>query len=275
MGQGDAILVGFPDGETMLVDGGGIPGSAFDIGQRVLVPELERRGIRRLGRVVLTHAHEDHGGGLREVLRELSVGELLTPDAPEEPLREALEELARAQGARAIRIRRGYTIQEGETTVECLSPLQAPVDDPNSDSIVLRITHGGRCALLMGDAGAGVEAGLLASGMGRCDFLKVGHHGSDTSTSGPLLAATAPRVAGISVGSAARFGHPAPAVLERLREGRALVLSTFASGALRFSTCAGHLHAGALLPSAAEPWPGPPLRPRPLKGPRCCQSERE
>src|SRR6185436_12204483 len=76
VGQGDAVLVSFEDGETMLVDGGGFPGSSFDVGARVLVPELERRGLTRIGRVVLTHAHEDHGGGLREVLRSLSVGEL-------------------------------------------------------------------------------------------------------------------------------------------------------------------------------------------------------
>src|SRR5262249_7783278 len=91
VGQGDAVLVRFDDGETMLVDGGGFPGSSFDVGARVLVPELERRGLSRIGRVALTHAHEDHGGGLREVLRSLQVGELLVPDSPQGPLRAQLE----------------------------------------------------------------------------------------------------------------------------------------------------------------------------------------
>jgi len=262
VGQGDAILVGFPDGETMLVDGGGFPGSSFDIGERVLVPELERRGLRRIGRIVLTHAHEDHGGGLREVLRDLSAGELLSPDTPEGPLRDELEGIARKNGTRVLRIRRGYIIREGDTTIECLSPFAGGMDDPNADSVVLRVSHGSGSALLTGDIGAASERKLVSSRLARADFLKVAHHGSAGSTTLALLQALAPRVAVISVGASNRFGHPSPEVLRRLSSARALVFRTDRDGAVRLAAGEDRLYAGTLMEDRAMAFPGPPLRAR-------------
>jgi len=261
VGQGDAVLVRFDDGETMLVDGGGFPGSSFDVGARVLVPELERRGISRIGRVVLTHAHEDHGGGLREVLRSLRVDELLVPDAPQGPLRAELEALARARGVRVLRLRRGFTIREGETVVRCLAPFPGVTDGPNADSLVLRVEAGGRSALLTGDIVAATERRLLAAGLASADVLKVAHHGSDSSSLAAFLARVAPRIALISVGEANRFGHPAPCVVGRLGAVRALVLRTDRDGAVRVDARAGALFAGSLQEERPAAWPGPPLRP--------------
>jgi competence protein ComEC len=262
VGQGDAVLVRFDDGETMLVDGGGFPGSSFDVGAHVLVPELERRGISRIGRVVLTHAHEDHGGGLREVLRSLHVDELLVPDSPQGPLRAELEALARARGVRVVRLRRGYTIREGETIIRCLAPFPGVTDGPNADSLVLRLESGDRSALLTGDIVAATERRLLAAGLAHVDVLKVAHHGSDSSSLAELLVRLSPRVALISVGDANRFGHPSPRVVRRLREVRALVLRTDLDGAVRVDVREDALFAGSLQEERPFPWPGPPLRPR-------------
>lgn len=260
VGQGDAILVGFPDGETMLVDGGGIPGSSFDIGARVLAPELERRGLFRLGRIVLTHAHEDHGGGLREILRSFEVGELLSPDALEGTLREDLETAARSRGTRALRIRRGYTIREGDTTITCLAPFPGAMDGPNSDSLVLRVAHGTRSIVLTGDIGAATETRLVAAGLGPADVLKVPHHGSARSSSRSFLSALSPRVAIISVGDANRFGHPSRETLGRLAEQHALVLRTDRDGCIKVALEGDGLFAGSLLIGKPLPFPGPPLR---------------
>ena len=262
VGQGDAVLVRFDDGETMLVDGGGFPGSSFDVGPRVLVPELERRGLSRIGRVVLTHAHEDHGGGLREVLRSLRVDELLVPDSPQGPLRTQLEGLARERGVRVLRLRRGYTIREGNTLVQCLAPFPGISDGPNADSLVLRIEAGERSALLTGDIVAATERRLLASGLAPADVLKVAHHGSDSSSLSDFLERVSPRIALISVGNANRFGHPSPRVLARLEAARALVLRSDRDGAIRVDARGDVLIEGSAQEERPSAWPGPPLTPR-------------
>lgn len=259
VGQGDALLVGFPNGETMLVDGGGFPGSTFDVGSRVLAPELERRGLHRLGRILLTHAHEDHGGGLREILRSFRVGEMLSPDAAEGPLREELETMARGRGARVLRIRRGYTIREGATEIECLAPFPGAMDGPNSDSVVLRITHGERSILLTGDIGHATESRLVASGLRHADVLKVAHHGSAHSTSDLFLSALSPRIALMSVGEANRFAHPSEHVLRRLAARRTSVLRTDRDGCVRVAICGNRLYAGSMLPGHPLAYPGPPV----------------
>ena len=261
VGQGDAILVIFPDGETMLVDGGGRAGSDFDVGARALVPELLRLGILRLGRVVLTHGHEDHGGGLREVLRSIRVDEFISPDAPEEQLRDDLETLGRAQGARVLRVRRGYRIHEAGTEVLCLSPFSETLDDPNGDSIVLRFETAARSILLAGDIGTDVERHLLKDGLAPADVLKVAHHGSATATSEGLLEALHPRIAVISVGASNPFGHPSSKVLDRLAKRHIAVLRTDRDGAVRVATDGRELLAGSLRPEHPLGYPGPSLRP--------------
>lgn len=261
VGQGDAILVSFPDGERMLVDGGGFPASSFDVGERVVLPDLLRRGLRRIGRVVLTHAHEDHGGGLREVLRSLRVDEFLSPDNTQGPLRDQLEVMARAQGARVLRIRRAYTIMEGGTEVQCLAPFPGEDEGANGGSLVLRIVHGARSALLTGDIGAATEGRLLSSGLPRCDILKVAHHGSEGATGRRFLEAARPRVAGISDGVGNRFGHPSAEVLARLALEQIWVLRTDRDGAVRMATDGEMLTSGSMRPGHPAPFPGPALRP--------------
>ena len=164
-----------------------------------------------------------------------------------------------------VRIRRGYIIREGDTTIECLSPFPGGMDDPNADSVVLRVSNGTRSALLTGDIGAAGERRLVSAGLVRADFLKVAHHGSAGSTTLALLQALAPRIAVISVGASNRFGHPSPETLRRLSAARALVFRTDRDGAVRFAAFGDRLFAGTLLQERAMAFPGPPLRPRSTK----------
>jgi competence protein ComEC len=217
VGQGDSALVDLPNGGAMLVDAGGSLGAGIDPGAAVVAPMLRARRRRALDVVVLTHPHPDHVGGMPAALSAIHVGELwdnaqgrlegggpaydtlmAAMDKAKVPIR-GPSELCRA--ARVV----------GGATVEVLAPCPgiARFADPNDNSIVLRIGFGDRAALLMGDAPIASEEQILARRPAlRADVLKVGHHGSRSSTSRALLDAVRPDHAVISCGVRNRFGHP-------------------------------------------------------------------
>ncbi|HJP70935.1 MAG TPA: ComEC/Rec2 family competence protein, partial [Candidatus Limnocylindria bacterium] len=220
IGQGDAILVEAPSGATMLVDGGPDP-------------ELTLRRIganlpffaRRIDLLVLTHPHQDHVAGLVEVLDRFRIGAVLQAGiADENPSFERLLTDADRTATPIVIARAGQRIALDATTevsvlyptaTEAAAPL--PEGDINNGSVVLLLTHGGFTALLTGDAEAPVEAALLARGaIPEADVLKVGHHGSTSSTTPGLLDAARPTVALISDGTGNEYGHPAPETLAAL-----------------------------------------------------------
>jgi competence protein ComEC len=213
IGQGDAILVSSPEGETMLVDGGPDP-------------ELTLRQIgaatpffaRRIDVMVLTHPHLDHLAGLLEVLRRYQVRLIVFGGRPIETDAER-QFVARARaepGARLVAARAGMMFSLGaRARIEVLYPTAAdassplPADDVNNGSVVLHLRFGTFDALLTGDAEAPVEALLLRRGLiGQVEVLKVAHHGSRSGTTAPFLAVLDPRVALISCGIGNSYGHP-------------------------------------------------------------------
>jgi len=243
VGQGDSILAAFPGGRTMLVDGGGKAGAGrigkvrtdLDIGEEVVSPYLWTRGLKQLDVVALTHAHQDHLGGLDAVLENFRVRELWVGHEVSSAAYRALLEHAHARGVRIVHRVRGDQFTWGGVAAHVLWPdssdeVQAA---KNNDSLVLRLEHGRVALLLPGDIERSVEHKLVAEGDPvSADFLKVAHHGSKTSSSAELLARVAPRVAGISVGETNPFGHPSPDVLDRLREAGVRVLRTDRDGTI-------------------------------------------
>jgi competence protein ComEC len=226
VGQGDSIFVVSPDGHTLLVDAGGPTGGSthpgnFDIGEDVVSPYLWSRHIHRLDIVALTHAHSDHMGGMAAVLRNFRPRELWVGHNPPIP---AYQELLREAASLGIHVRSfsaGDTIPFGAATVNVLAPAAAyqPGDSAtNDDSLVLHIGYAGHSALLEGDAEAPSEAAMLALPPGNLasDLLKVGHHGSKTSTTPPFLARVAPHFAVISVGPFNSYHHPRWETLDKL-----------------------------------------------------------
>jgi competence protein ComEC len=195
VGQGDAALIEGP--ERALIDGG-------PPGDRVL-RYLRRRGIRRLDRVVVSHMHPDHHGGLEPVLRELSVGVLELPRLPAPGEDRTLLTLAMQQGATIV-------------TTGALHPSMAFLAehglDLNESSRVHLEQAGGRSILFTGDI---EQAGEAARRWPRADVLKVPHHGSTTSSSPGLLFDVQPQLAIIGCGHENRFRHPRPEVLWRYR----------------------------------------------------------
>lgn len=245
VGQGDATLVDLPDGSAMLVDGGGFVGSPVDPGTRVILPFLRTRRRTRIDVAVLTHPHPDHFTGLASALPRLAVGELWDSGQGEhDGAGPTYAALLAGLRARAVPIRRpaqlcGPERPLGGAFVEVLAPCPSYVagEGANDGSLVLRLRYGRRAALLAGDAEHAAEARLLArKGELRADFLKVGHHGSRTSTSEAFLRAVSPSFATISSGVRNRFGHPTAGVLSRL-EARGVALGrTDRGGTVVWST---------------------------------------
>jgi competence protein ComEC len=246
VGQGDAIFAAFPDGRTLLLDGGGLFGTAraggfrsgLDIGEQVVSPYLWSRGVRRLDVVALSHAHQDHLDGLHAVLENFRVGELWVGRDVASPAYRTLLETAARRGVPVVHLTRGHRFTWGEVRGALLWPerQEGPAAAAqNNDSLVLRLDFGGTSALLAGDIERDVERQLAAQGaMLDVDYLKVPHHGSRTSATREFMEAVTPQAAAISLSATNPFGHPHAEVLERLAAAGAGVLRTDRDGAITF-----------------------------------------
>lgn len=259
VGQGDSLLVVFPSGQMMIVDGGGLlqyghaRRSNLDIGEDVVSPYLWSRGIHQLDVVVATHSDADHSGGIAALLenfrpRELWVGANPLP---------GVVEVAKRLRIPVIAKRAGSPFGFAGTTVEILSPPEgyASRKPSNNDSLVFRIVYGSRSFLLTGDMERPAENLALSSDEPlRADVLKVAHHGSKTSTTEPFLDAVSPSVAIISDGFENSFGHPNRDVLNRLAEHHAEILRTDLDGLITVRTDGERIWADTMLWRGSTAW---------------------
>jgi competence protein ComEC len=247
VGQGDSLFLSFPHGKTMLVDGGGEIGtfhsggmrSGLDVGEDVVSPYLWSRGIKRIDVVALTHAHEDHLGGLSAVFENFRVGELwVGRDIRSAPYEQLIAQ-AKAHGVPVKHLKQGDTFSEDGVSGSVLWP---EGDDEeraakNDDSLVMRLTDGDESFLLAGDVERPTERAILNDQQSvGANFLKVAHHGSKTSTTDVFLSAAHPAFAAISVGRDNSFGHPSPEVTDRLEAAGVRAYRTDRDGAITAST---------------------------------------
>jgi len=247
VGQGDSLFVTFPGGRTMLVDAGGALGSfhsggmrsGLDVGEEVVSPYLWSRGLKQIEVVALTHAHQDHIGGLPAVLENFRVQELWVGRDIEIPIYRQVLAIARQRGVHVMHVKEGDSFVRGIVSGNILWPEEITEHQTalNDDSLVMRLTDGSQSMLLSGDIERPSERKILAENENvGANFLKVAHHGSKTSTIETFLSSSHPAFAAISAGRDNSFGHPSPEVVERLKAAGIRVYFTDRDGAITATT---------------------------------------
>ena len=239
VGQGDAIFISTPSGQQILVDGGPDPLELVQfLGKRMPFRD------RTIELMVLTHPHADHVNGLLEVLRRYDVKRILErqsqhESAPSQAWRRAVED----EGAEVVEAQSGQVITAPGLFMQVVSPparlLRGTPSDVDNASVALRLVYGDVSLILAGDMFSEAEAALVASGVDiDSDVLKVGHHGSRSSSSSAFLDGVSPAIAVISMGQDNRFGHPHAEVQEALgqRVPEDLLLLTSDRGTIEFTT---------------------------------------
>lgn len=234
VGQGDAVAIRTPRARWLLIDAG--PPQRGN-GQHPVVKELQAHGVQKLEALVLTHPDLDHFGGALDVIGSFPVAEIVDPARPS-PKAGFIDilEASRDRGIRWRRAAAGQSWSIDGITLEVLAPADSLIQadtEANASSVVLWLKWGDFDAILTGDAPAEVERSISSRFSGRVEVLKVGHHGSTTSSDSLFLDRTRPKVAVVSAGRNNRFGHPAPAVLDRLERVGALVSRTDLDGTIR------------------------------------------
>jgi competence protein ComEC len=259
VGQGDSALVTFPNGETLLVDGGGkanfnnlyvkregeepevFEPDASTIGESVVSQFLWAKGYSQIDYILATHADADHIQGLVDVAKNFHVRAAFFGRTPEKD--EDFTELYKILQKRKIEIvklKRGDFLTFGEANVEVLFPNSDDSPEPVSDNnhcLVLRLNFGTKKFLLTGDIEKETERELLQTPeFLRADVVKVAHHGSRTSSIAEFIGVTKAEYAIISVGKKSQFGHPHTEVLERWKAANAKILTTGERGTISIST---------------------------------------
>lgn len=246
VGQGDSVLIKQPFGrEVYLIDTGGVMNfgqeawemrrKTYDPGQDIVVPLLKSKGIRKIDKLILTHDDQDHIGGGVAILQAIQVDEILVPEALKEGFSEtAVANLAKKQGIPLVYGKMGQAWRAGGDTFRILHPSKYE-EDSNESSLVLMAEINHVRWLFTGDVGEIGEREIIKRYQKlRVDVLKVGHHGSKTSSSEAFLEATHARVAIISAGVNNRYGHPHQEVVEVLQSKSMHILRTDLNGGISY-----------------------------------------
>lgn len=215
VGQADSILITTPDNKTMLIDAGNNE-DGDDI-----VKYIKGMGIDTIDVLIGTHPHEDHIGGIDDVINSFKIGKFYMPRAANNTKTyEDVLDAAKTKGYKIIAGRAGMNINFSDLVkAEILAPNSAEYDDLNNFSIVVKLTYEENSFLFMGDAEKQSENEILTKGYNiLADVIKIGHHGSSSSTSEKFLQTVSPRYAVISVGRGNDYGHPHRETMELLKK---------------------------------------------------------
>lgn len=230
VGQADAILVEGPGEENIMIDAGNNADS------EMVVNYIMKQGIKRFKAVVGTHPHEDHIGGLDAVIRSFEVDKVYMPKVAHttDTFRDVLEAAA-DKGISIATAAKGVKLPVTEMSAEFMSPISSEYEELNNYSAVLKIAFGSVSFLLQGDAEAESEKEILESDMRdllNSDVIKLGHHGSSTSSTPEYMDEVNPKYAVISVGKDNDYGHPHKETMEMLRSRNITVYRTDEKGTI-------------------------------------------
>ncbi|MBE6620786.1 MAG: MBL fold metallo-hydrolase [Ruminococcaceae bacterium] len=236
VGQGDSILLTAPGG-NVLFDAGDLASRH----EQAIKNYLTDLGITTLDYFIITHPDADHIGGADMILTDFTVKNVIMPDitSNSQAFAAMLDALEKSQ-ANVIEAVAGETYTLGDLNLKILAPLKK-YSDTNDMSVVIRATYGQVSMMFTGDAEGNLEGksekDMLATYKASeldCDFLKVGHHGSDTSSSPAFVQAVSPKIAAISCGAGNKYGHPLQSVLDTLNAAGVVTYRTDLSGTLVF-----------------------------------------
>jgi len=234
-GQGDCSLISIGE-QTLLIDGG-----EEECWEEDIEPFMLENGFRQFSNVMVSHYHSDHCGGIFGLLEAGKGKRLFVPDTADTGFyRRNLEKIAKRTETEIVSVKAGTDIDFGHPDVklEVLFPdggiYKNEKENLNNDSVVLRLDYFDTSFLFTGDLESDAEAVLLNSGRLDADVLKVGHHGSKTSTTESFLKAVNPDYAIIEVGENNRYGHPHDSVTKRLKKHETMIYRTDRNGDILF-----------------------------------------
>lgn len=229
VGQGDSCFIELPNQETMLIDAGG-----SEYGDSI-VTYIYGQGYDTLDYIVATHPHADHIGGMADVLNTFNIKNFYaTAFTTTTQTYERMLNAVESSGAKVHEVRAGSVIlDEPQLLVEAVAP-KTLGDDSNNNSVVIKLTYGENKFLFTGDAEKSEEDDIWTNI--KCNVLKVGHHGSATSSSANFLKKVDPKYAVISCGMGNKYGHPSDEILERLNSRNIEVFRTDLQGTIVFTS---------------------------------------
>lgn len=251
VGQGDSILIELPHRRAVyLIDAGGKLSfekerwkerdREFNVGRDIVLQELKARGIRQIDRLILTHGDMDHIGGARALLKGIHIKEILYGKITSDTQKQLLND-AHNKEVRVRKVKRGVSWQAGRSSFAVVNPTGSEVKS-NGTSVVIGAEIGGLKWLFTGDLEEEGERVFVRDYPNfDIDVLKVGHHGSQTSTAETFLNSVQPEVALVSAGENNMYGHPSREVMERLKKHRIPILRTDQHGAIRFRFDPGNI----------------------------------
>lgn len=227
VGQGDSELIQSPGGKTLLIDGG-----KREAGPAV-INFLKSHGVKKIDIIISTHPHEDHIGSLREVLRQFPVGLIIDPMTNyKSSVYRAYLKIAQTKGIKISPAKSGTAYDLGKGSKLQIIYCNPNAEDPNNTSVVAKVSYGKISTLFMGDLEAQEECNINT----QATVLKVGHHGSRTSTTLQLLGTVKPKEAIISCGKGNEYGHPHDITLQKLLTRGIKVYRTDKAGNITLTT---------------------------------------
>jgi len=230
VGQGDSIFIELPNKQAMLIDAGNLENGSQ------IVKYIKDAGYTTLDYVVATHPHSDHIGGMATVINDLNINKFYM--IKKEHTTEIFEDMLIAIQNKGLGIntaKAGVNIlNESNLKIDILAPVGSSYEDLNDYSAIINLTYGNKSFLFIGDAES-VSEGQITAKI-KADVLKVGHHGSDSSTSSSFLSTVSPKYAVISVGTENSYGHPTYETLTELNDADIEIFRTDESGTITFTT---------------------------------------